>query len=118
MTFLEYTQKTLREAGKSAQQVRWVGSRDGVYRTSWAIFAVLAAEIEYTPQHMNEILAWDLVIVGDTWWFEPVDQDNRQVLKLFQMPRPTGSAQPIDTVMTTRGTPQTIRRLNRGLDVA
>ena len=67
INFLAETLTSLKENGKSPDDVRWIGSEDGDYAITWDEFSKLA-DFEYENEHEVVEIAGDLIIVGDDWW--------------------------------------------------
>jgi hypothetical protein len=74
---LEETLEFLKENGKTSDDVRWVGSRDGKYAVSWTEFEKIA-NIMYDSGYGGPEVASDLVVVGDDWWLERHEYDGAE----------------------------------------
>lgn len=113
MNLLTETVKALQAGGKSPAAVRWVGSRDGTYAMSWESFAELAKDTTYHRFSGNELVARDLVIVGDIWWMERIDVGGVQSWDVKQYPRRRGRGMHFDRLLATKSNSvPTVRRLN------
>jgi hypothetical protein len=51
--------------GKVPENVRWIGSYNGMYAIKWNEFAEIAKQLD-----SNDIVAIDFILVGDNWWAE------------------------------------------------
>ena len=82
---LAETLEALSEAGKTPDDVRWVGSADGEHSIPWAEFAVLA-DCEYDNGFSWQEIASDLVVVGDGWWLARGEHAGREWWDLVTPP--------------------------------
>lgn len=112
MRFLVETERALQYAGKAPSQVRWVGSRDGTFYVSWEEFVAFAAPLTYQRFSGNDVIARDLVIVGADWWMERTEVGGVQSWELKEYPRRKGSGLTFRKILSTRGSPASIRRMN------
>lgn len=75
--FLQETIEELTENKHNTDEVRWVGSRDGLYSMSWEEFRDLA-DFEYDCGYGCTEIPKDLVVVGDDWWLERREYDGSE----------------------------------------
>lgn len=112
MRFIVETERALQLAGKSASQVLWVGSKDGVFYMSWETFVSQFEDLTYQRFSNAELIAKDLVIVGGDWWLERTQDGITQLWELKQYPRRRGQGLTFRKILSRRGTPTGLRRLN------
>jgi len=70
---------------KRANDILWVGSKDGAYAVSWETFAKMAKRTYYTPE--NDSINCNLVIVGKDWWLERNHQPYQDGWDFFSFPK-------------------------------
>lgn len=91
---LEETRVYLIESGKIEADVRWVGSSDGAFATTWDGFAQIA-DVDYDSGYGAQEVVRDLVIVGDDWWMERAEYDGAEGWTFKSMPtRRADSSEP------------------------
>ena len=74
---LTETLNVLKTKGKTTQDVKWVGSYDGLYIIPWSAFESIA-NIGYDNSYGAPEIAVDLVIVGDNWWLTRGEYDGSE----------------------------------------
>ncbi len=77
INLLAETRADLLENGKSPDDVRWVGTRDGLRRITWAAFEAIAS-VSYVTEYA-QMVDERLVVVGDNWWLERRYDDDNEV---------------------------------------
>ncbi len=82
---LHETKDALRRVGRNYADVRWVGSKHGVYAIDWAAF-VKMADFEYDSGFGSQMVATDLIVVGDDWWMERYEYDGSESWSFVTMP--------------------------------
>jgi hypothetical protein len=78
MNLLEETKGDLEENGKSLEDVRWIGSKDGEYAMTVEEFVEIAGRTVYHEGYGSAEVATDLVVVGDDWWLERGEYDGSE----------------------------------------
>lgn len=77
MNFLAETIKELAGQNLSPNDVRWVGTRDGLFVVTWEEFSKFA-DVEYDDGFGGEEIPLELVVVGDDWWLERHEYDGSE----------------------------------------
>jgi len=85
MNLLTETEEVLENHKLKPGDVNWVGSRDGKYSVSWAVFRKLANK-EYNEGYGGAKVVMDLVVVGDGWWLERHEYDGSEWWEFKQIP--------------------------------
>jgi len=83
-TFLQETQDTLLDNGKSEKDVLWVGCSDAYI--SWEQF-VSIANFNYDHGFGAQKIAKDLLIVGNGWWLERHEYDGSEWWEYKECPQ-------------------------------
>lgn len=96
---LTETSEILAQNGKSGDEVRWVGSKDGRYAISWQEFASIAADVVYDSGYGGNEIASELVVVGDDWWLERGEYDGAEWWDFKCQPQRLLDAQQFNTVI-------------------
>lgn len=78
--------------------VRWVGSQSGDYSCTWVEFAEIA-NIEYSDGYGTQLIAKDLVVVGDGWWLERHEYDGSEWWEHKSLPKQADYPRPIQRVI-------------------
>ena len=68
----------LHENHLTGDDVKWVGSRDGLYTLSWQEFEEKFKDLIYYAGYGSQVIAEDLVVVGDEWWLERAEYDGNE----------------------------------------
>lgn len=80
------TLQTLAYNGKTTQDVKWVGSKDGEYSIDWDSFAIIAGDTNYDSGFGTVYVNSDLVIVGSDWWLERYEYDGSEWWEFKKLP--------------------------------
>ncbi len=85
---LEETLERMKLRGKLPHDVRWVGLAQGEFSPvgSWDDFAKLAAVVDYDSGFGGQVVARDLVVVGDGWWLERGEYDGSEWWSFKSLP--------------------------------
>lgn len=98
MNLLAETLEAIREAGRSTDDVLWVGSSDGNYAIGWDCFAAIA-NVDYDDGFGAQEVASDLVVVfGDRTWLNRDEYDGSEQWILNKPPELPADAKPFDVV--------------------
>jgi len=100
MNLLTETEEVLENHKLKPGDVNWVGSRDGKYSVSWAVFRKLANK-EYNEGYGGAKVVMDLVVVGDGWWMERHEYDGSEWWEFKQAPVRKEDAAPFKSVFPT-----------------
>ena len=100
-TLLEETLEQLKAAGKSTDDVKWVGSRDGKFVAPWKV-AEPMFNVDYDSGFGAQEVAPDLVVVGQDWWLERHEYDGSEWWEYKTMPR-MREAEPLPRVFNRYG---------------
>ena len=68
------------------QDVKWVGSADGMLAISWEEFATIAKDVDYYSGYGGAEVASDLVVVGHDWWLERGEYDGSEWWEFKRIP--------------------------------
>jgi len=104
--------------GKTPRDVRWVGSSDGRFVSTWQEFLQLAQEVEDPKDYPSAAVPFDLVIVGVNWWLERsfISQGAQRWWILKELPRRQGRGTPLLALLgKRRGATATVAGLHRSL---
>jgi hypothetical protein len=82
--FLKETVECLIEAGKTIQDVRWVGTSE--WWITWNEFA-LNSNFVYDSGYGGTEINMDLKVVGDNWWLERHEYDGSEWWEYKTLPR-------------------------------
>jgi len=75
---LEETLETLREIGKSVEDIDWIGTKDGKYVCTWEEFKEMA-DVEYDAGYGSvEVLPDSVVVFKDGSWLERAEYDGSE----------------------------------------
>ncbi len=77
LNFLTETIGTLTSQNLGPNDVRWVGTRNGLFVVTWEEFAKFA-DVEYDDGFGGEEIPLELVVVGDDWWLERHEYDGSE----------------------------------------
>lgn len=91
---LKETLSVLTANGKSPADVRWVGTRAGSSRGTWAQFEKIA-DFNYDSDFGARGINDKLVVVGDDWWLERCDYDGSEWWGFKTAPR-AATSKPTD----------------------
>lgn len=80
---LQETVEVLFENNKIPNDVKWVGTRE--IKFTWDKFAELSNE-EYDNGYGGQLVASNLIIVGDNWWLERHEYDGSEWWEFKEMP--------------------------------
>jgi hypothetical protein len=83
---LEETQQKLENNGKTPNDVKWVGYKNGTKATSWEGFVKLAKDHNYDNGYGGENIHLSLVVVGDDWWLGRQEYDGSEWWEFFTLP--------------------------------
>lgn len=72
---IKETIEKLNENHLTPDDVKWIGSRDGLYVLSWQEFEEKFKDVFYDSGYGSAEIAEDLVVVGDNWWLERAEYD-------------------------------------------
>lgn len=75
MKFIAETINKLNENHLTPDDVNWVGSRNGLYVLSWKEFEEKFKNLDYDNGYGSQVIASDLIVVGDNWWLERAEYD-------------------------------------------
>ena len=78
VNLIEETIQKLNENHLTPDDVKWVGSRNGLYVLSWQEFAEKFKDFVYYNSYGTQEVASDLVVVGDKWWLERAEYDGAE----------------------------------------
>jgi len=106
---IKETLSFLDEHKKSPADVLWVGSADGKYALTWAQFVLLFADFTYNGGFGPQIVADDLVVVGNNWWLERREYDGAEHWHFSRKPRRRRSVLPFIKIDGIRDTLQEIQ---------
>jgi len=98
VNLLEETIEILKKNGKSPEDVRWVGSKDGRFAISWDEFSKIADTV-YDVGYGSAQVAEDLVVVGYDWWLERAEYDGAEWWEFKQLPTKRQDAKPFKVVI-------------------
>ena len=99
VNLLEETIHKMQDYGKNPKNVLWIGSKDGKYAINWEKFVEIADRL-YMPDSEVQLIAKDLVIVGDDWWLERKEYNGGEWWNFVQTPKKK-ECKPFDTVFTS-----------------
>ncbi len=100
VNLLQETIQKLEEHERSSEDVLWVGSGDGKYAISWAEFAELADQT-YTRDYNGQLVAKDLVVVGDKWWLKRKEYDGGEWWQFVIFPEKAIDPSSFDVLLAT-----------------
>ena len=86
INLLQETLEKLQENGKEPENVLWVGSKNGEYAVEWSEFAQLA-DRDYDRDFNSQLVAKDLVVVGENWWLERKDYEGAEWWVFMSFPQ-------------------------------
>ena len=75
---IEETIQCLNENHLTPDDVKWVGSRNGLFVLSWQEFEEKFKDLSYDDGYGLQVIASDLVVVGDKWWLERAEYDGTE----------------------------------------
>jgi len=81
---LRETLTSLKDNGKSTEDVKWCGTRFVSF--TWSKFAEIAEKTDYDDDYGAQEVAKDLMIVGDNWWLEREEYDGAEGWEYKEMP--------------------------------
>lgn len=99
---LQETIKVIEDCGHTTHDVKWVGSRDGVFAIDWEKFCELA-NFEYDSGYGGQEIANDLVVVGEDWWLERHDYDGSEWWEHKKIPQIQSATIPISKLIGDNG---------------
>lgn len=99
---LQETIEILSEHNKTPYDVRWVGSIDGEYEITWLRFTQIA-NFEYDHGYGAQLIADDLVVVGDDWWLERHDYDGSEWWEYKELPIRKAETKPFAHLLSENG---------------
>ena len=98
VNLLKETIEVLRKYGKTENDVKWVGSKDGEYAISWEEFEKIA-NVEYDNGYGAAKVALDLVVVGDDWWLERYEYDGAECWDYKEKPKMKNDAKRFSVIV-------------------
>lgn len=98
MNLLEETLEILAKNNKTADDVLWVGSKDGKYAITWEQFT-LNANIDYDNGYGGNEIRAELVVVGENWWLERGEYDGAEWWEFKILPTKFADAQPFNSML-------------------
>lgn len=91
INLLTETKAALSDNSKRPGDVEWVGSADGLLALDWNTFATIA-DFKYDDGFGSQVIAKDLVVVGNGWWLERHEYDGSEGWSFKTMPARTTDA--------------------------
>lgn len=116
MNLLQETLQSLKENGKTSQDVVWVGNQDGHYSITWAEFSAIAEKTTYSSGFGNQEIASDLVIVGENWWLERHEYDGSEWWEYKELPHVSKSAKSFTKVYDDALSSATLEDINKAVE--
>lgn len=83
MNLKKETLQVLKDNGKTAEDIRWVGGNK--YAIPTELFWKLA-DAEYDNDYGSQRVATDLVVVGNDWWIERAEYDGSEWWEFKTLP--------------------------------
>ena len=100
---LKETEKDMKWAKKTPDEIRWIGSHNGEYACTWSQFKELA-DFEYDCGFGTQKIACDLVIVfTDGTWFDRQEYDGSEGWYFQRVPTIGDTTKPINRLKDEYG---------------
>ncbi len=80
------TLEKMEQHAKTKEDILWVGSKDGKFAISWEEFSLLA-DREYDRDSPRQIVAKDLIVVGEGWWLERKEYQGTEWWVYLELPQ-------------------------------
>ena len=96
MSLYEETLEALKENNKTFKDVLWIGGED--FEISKENFIELAKISEYDNGYGYQMVAEDLVVVGNDWWLERGEYDGSEWWDFKTMPSRPNNIQKISAL--------------------
>ena len=110
---LNETIEDLKQNGKTTQDIKWIGSDDGLWIIPMEEFENVF-NIEYDSGYGSQEIASDLVVVGEDWWMERHEYDGSESWHVKSVP--TLSETPKKITIIKHGMWESIIEMNGGLE--
>lgn len=108
---LQETLNQLESNDRCSEDVIWVGSSDGKFSITWAEFAKIA-DVDYNAGYGSQLIASDLVVVGDDFWLDRDEYDGSECWTFNSLPVPAKKPKTFTTV-NNGGTWATVEEMQK-----